>query len=106
MIPKGTTLYPQYITATDMYYGDEPFAYWLSVPEYDVYNWVLYKEYNDYNSVCHPNDCLCGVSYESLMEEFRTYSFYDGMDREMLCRTFRQRSLDDNPYEFEDFVEE
>ena len=106
MIPKYITLYPEYFTSSEMYYDDEPYAYWLSVPEYNFCNWILYKEYNDYNSTCAPNDCLAAVSYEELMNEFRTYSFYEGMDREKLCRTFRQRSLYDDEYDFEDFVDE
>ena len=106
MIPKGTTLYPQWANGMEMYFDDEPYAYWVEEPAYNFCNWVLYKEYDDYASVCNPNDCLSAVSYKQLMNEFRTYSFYEGLDREMLCRTFRQRSIEDNPYEFEDFVEE
>ena len=88
-----------------MWCHDKPYAYWLSASKYNVYEWVLYKEYNDYTSVVG-NGGLKGVSYEELMDSFRTYSFYDNVDREMLCRTFRQRSLDDNSYEFEDFIGE
>lgn len=109
MIDKDTILYPQDISPNEMYYDNEPYAYWLSVPEYNVCNWVLYKEYNGYISTCAPNDCLRAVSYEDIMEEFRTYSFYEGMDREKLCHTFRQRSLDmtlEESMEWEDFVEE
>lgn len=109
MIAEDTILYPQCVTSDQMYYDDEPYAYWLSVPEYDVCNWVLYKEYNDYISTCAPNDCLRTVSYEDIMEEFREYSFYEGMDREKLCRTFRQRSLNmtwEESIDWEDFVEE
>ena len=109
MIDKDTILYPQDISPNEMYYDNEPYAYWLSVPEYNVCNWVLYKEYNDYVSICAPNDCLRAVSYEDIMEEFREYSFYEDMDREKLCRTFRQRSLNmtwEESIDWEDFVEE
>ena len=109
MIDKDTILYPQDISPNEMYYDNEPYAYWVSVPEYNVFNWVLYKEYNDYISTCAPNDCLRAVSYEDIMEEFREYSFYEGMDREKLCRTFRQRSLNmtwEESIDWEDFVEE
>ena len=106
MIEKGTRLYPQYFTADHMYYNDEPYAYWVSEPSINFCNWVLYKEYNDYISVCNPNDCLSAVSYEDVMNELRTYSFYDGMDREKLCKAFRQRSLymtDEESWDWEDF---
>ena len=93
MIDRFETLCPQYFDATNLYFND------------NVYDWVLYKEYNDYRSAVG-NGGLKGVSYEELMDSFRTYSFYEGMDREKLCRTFRQRSLDDNPYDFEDFINE
>ena len=105
MIERGTRLYPEVFDSSQMYYQGQPFAYWLSVPEYNFCEWILYKEYNDYTSVCNPNDCLAAVSHEELMREFKTFSYYENMDREMLCRTFRQRSLDDNPYEFEDFID-
>ena len=107
MIPEGTTLYPERIDSSQMYYNDEPYAYWVEAPEYNFCNWVLYKEYNNYISVCHPNDCIAAVSYEDLMKEFREWTYYEGMDREKLCRTFRQRPLqtrlDDD---WEDFVDE
>ena len=109
MIAEGTILYPQDISPNEMYYDNEPYAYWVSVPEYNVCNWVLYKEYDDYISTCAPNDCLRAVSYEDIMKEFREYSFYEGMDREKLCRTFRQRSLNmtlEESMEWEDFVKE
>ena len=105
MLDKLEPLYPEYFDASELFCNDEPYAYWLSVPEYNFYNWILYKEYNGYNSRVG-NGGLQGISYEQLMDEFRTFSFYDGMDREKLCRTFRQRSLNDNPYEFEDFITE
>ena len=105
MIDRFETLRPQYFDAENLYFNDESYAYWLSVPEYNVHEWVLYKEYNDYRSAVG-NGGLQGISYEELMDSFRTYSFYEGMDREKLCRTFRQRSLDDNPYEFEDFIDD
>ena len=106
MIEKGTTLWPEYFDSSQMYYNGEPYAYWVSEPRYNFYNWVLYKEYNNYSSVCAPGDCLAAVSYEDVMEELRTYSYYENMDREKLCRAFRQRSLDDNSYDFEDFIDE
>lgn len=109
MIEEGTHLYPQYFDATQMYFDDEPYAYWVSVPEYNFCNWILYKEYNDYISTCNPNDCLSAISYEDVLEELRTYSFYDGMDREKLCRMFRQRSLYmtlEECRDWEDFVDE
>lgn len=105
MIDKFETLYPEYFDSFNLYYKDEPYAYWLSVPEYNIYEWVLYKEYNDYKSAVG-NGGLQGMSYEQLIDSFKTYSFYEGIDREMLCRTFRQRSLDDNPYDFDDFVKD
>ena len=71
------------------------------------------KEYNDYESVCHPNDCISAISYNDLIDSFKTYSFYENMDREKMCRTFRQRSLEtefgpesETYWDFEDFVEE
>ena len=89
-----------------------PYSYELN-SEYKVYEWVLFKEYNDYKSVCHPNDCISAISYNDLIDSFKTYSFYENMDREKMCRTFRQRSLEtefgpeSEPYwDFEDFVEE
>lgn len=102
MISKGTILYPTSFGATEMYFYDEPFAYWLE----ETGQWILYKEYDDYTSVCNPNDCLAAISYKQVLYEFRNYCFYENEDREKLCRTFRQRSMEDNPYEFEDFVEE
>ena len=105
MIDKFETLRPEFLTATNLWCNDEPYAYWLSAPEYNVHEWVLYKEYNDYESVVG-NGGLKGVYYEELMNSFRTYTFYDNIDREMLCRTFRQRSLHDDSYDFEDFIDE
>lgn len=106
MIPQGTTLYPEYFTADKMYFDNKPFAYWVSEPSINFCNWILYKEYNDYSSVCNPNDCLSAVSYEDVMHELRTYTFYEGMDREKLCKAFRQRSLHmsyEEEMEWEDF---
>ena len=105
MIDKFETLYPETLTSSNLWCNGEPYAYWLSAPEYNVYEWVLYKEYNDYESVVG-NGGLKGVSYEELINSFRTYSFYDSIDREMPCRTFRQRSLHDKSYDFEDFIDE
>lgn len=106
MIRKGTILYPQWITAYEMYYNNKPYAYWVSEPSINFCNWILYKEYNDYVSTCSPNDCLSALSYEEVIKELKTASFYDGMDRKKLCNAFRQRSLNDNLYEFEDFITE
>lgn len=113
LIPKYYTLYPECSSSTYLYFHDEPYAYWLENSEYKVYEWVLFKEYNDYKSVCHPNDCISAISYNYLIDSFKTYSFYENMDREKMCRTFRQRSLEtefgpeSEPYwDFEDFVDE
>jgi hypothetical protein len=107
MIDKGTRLFPEYFDSSQMYYDDEPYAYWVSEPSINFCNWILYKEYNDYVSICHPNDCLSAISYEEVLEELRTYTFYEGMDREKLCKAFRHRSLYMKPEEardWEDFV--
>ena len=106
MIPKGTRLYPQCVTSSQMLYEDEPYAYWCSEPQYNFCNWILYKEYNDYVSTCHPNDCLGALTYEEVIREFRESCFYEKMDREKLVRTFRQRSLNGDDPDFEDFVYE
>ena len=73
----------------------------------------MFKEYNDYKYVCHSNDCIAAISYNDLIESFKNDHFYDNMDREKLCRTFRQRSLEtefgpnSEPYwNFEDFIDE
>lgn len=102
MIDKGTTLFPTCITCDRMYYHDEPYAYWLGG---DVCEWVLYKEYDSYVSTCHPNDCLSAVNRKELLEHFRTFSWFEDEDRERLCRTFRQRGIDDTEYDFEDFAD-
>lgn len=103
MINEGTTLFPEYFDALQMYYNNEPYAYWVSAPEYNFYNWILYKEYNNYKSICYPNDCLSAVSYEEVIDELKTFSFYDSMDREKLCKMFRQRSLLMTPSEAENW---
>lgn len=106
MIERGTILYPQCFTASQMYYNDEPYAYWVDEPSINFCNWILYKEYNDYVSTCSPNDCLSALSYEEVIDELKTASFYDGMDREKLCNAFRQRSLHmsyEEEINFEDF---
>jgi hypothetical protein len=54
MIPEGTALFPEMMSDIQMFYDDEPYAYW----DHNVGLWVLYKEYDNYKSVCHPNDCL------------------------------------------------
>ena len=66
--------------------------------------WVLYKEYDSYVSICNPNDCLSAISKDELLKHFRTYSWFEDEDRDKLCETFRQRSLNDNEYNFDDFV--
>ena len=101
MITEGTTLYPEYFAGSEMFYDDHPFAYWLGG---NICEWILYKEYNDFNSVCNPNDCLCAISKEELLERFKTFSWFKDEEREKLCETFRQRSLNDDPYNFDDFV--
>lgn len=100
MIPEYTTLYPTSMDGCRMYYHGEPFGYWL----HEAGEWVLYKEYNSYQSVCAPDDCLRAVSREDLMKEFREYSWFKDEEREKLCRTFRQRAIDTNEYEVDDFV--
>lgn len=102
MIPKYTTLYPTSMDGCRMYYHGEPFGYWL----HEAGEWVLYKEYNSYQSVCAPDDCLRAVSREDLMKEFREYSWFKDEEREKLCRTFRQRAIDTNEYEVDDFVDD
>lgn len=101
MITEGTTLYPEYFAESEMFYDDQPFAYWLGG---NICEWILYKEYNDFNSVCNTNDCLCAISKEELLERFKTFSWFKDEEREKLCETFRQRSLNDDPYNFDDFV--
>lgn len=106
MIDKCYTLYPEYVDAMNMYFNDEPYAYWVSNENYNFCAWVLYKEYNDYSSCCNPNDCIAGESYEEIIDSFRNSWSYRNQDRDMLIRTFRQRSLGDTEYNFEDFIEE
>lgn len=106
MIDSNYTLYPEIMDATNLYFHDEPYAYWVSNRNYNFCEWVLYKEYNDYKSVCNPNDCIAAASYEEIINEFKKSSFYEDQDRDMLIRTFRQRSLGDTEYDFDDFIEE
>ena len=54
-----------------MFYDDQSFAYWLGE---NVCEWGLYKEYNGFDSVCNPNDCLCAISKEELLKRFKTFS--------------------------------
>ena len=81
MIEPGTVLFPEKMDCSQLYYGDSPYAYWSE----DVGEWVLYEEYNDYTSICHPNDCICAKSKEDMFKDFR--------DSEELCKNFKQRSL-------------
>lgn len=50
------------------------------------------------------NDCLYAISKEELLKRFKTFSWFKDEEREKLCETFRQRSLNDDPYDFDDFV--
>lgn len=113
IIDKNYTLYPEFQDSTYLYFNGKPYAYWLENDEYKVYEWVLFNEYNDYESVCNPNDCISAISYDQLIESFKTYSFYENIDREKMCRTFRQRSLEtefgpnsESYNDFEDFIDE
>lgn len=100
MIPKGTVLYPESQDWHQLYYNGEPYAYW----QHFLGLWILYKEYNDYISECHPNDCISAYTYDEVIQFIKDYTSYK--DKEGLCRTFRQRSLKDNEYNFEDFIHE
>lgn len=113
LIDKHNTLYPEFQCSNYLYFNGEPYAYWLECSAYKVYEWVLFKEYNDYESVCRPNDCIAAINYDKLIESFKTSSFYENMDREEMCRTFRQRSLktefgpdSESYWDFEDFIDE
>lgn len=90
MIEPGTVLFPEKMDCSQLYYGDSPYAYWSE----DIGEWVLYEEYNDYTSICHPNDCICAKSKEDIFREFREEDmFKDFRDGEELCKRFKQRSL-------------
>jgi len=90
MIEPGTILFPEKMDCSQLYYGDSPYAYWS---EY-IGEWVLYKEYNDYTSICHPNDCIRAKSKEDLFREFREEDMFTNFrNSEELCRNFKQRSL-------------
>lgn len=106
MIDPSYTLYPEVMDATNLYFHDEPYAYWVENMNYNFCNWVLYKEYNNYNSTCNPNDCIAGISYEEVIDEIKNSWSYRNQDRDMLIRTFRQRSLNDTEYNFKDFIYE
>ncbi len=41
MIDKSETLRPESVTSSNLLYKDEPYAYWLYAPGYNVYEWVL-----------------------------------------------------------------
>lgn len=90
MIEPGTVLFPEKMDCSQLYYGDSPYAYWSE----DIGEWVLYEEYNDYTSICHPNDCICAKSKEDIFREFREEDvFRNFRNSEELCRNFKQRSL-------------
>lgn len=72
MIPKGTILFPESMDSCQMFYNNEPYAYWAD----DIGQWVLYKEYNNYKSICHPNDCLCAYSSDELPNEYKQKSLF------------------------------
>lgn len=94
ILPKETTLFPEWFDCSQMYYADKPYGYWCE----SIGEWVLYKEYNDYNSICHPNDCLRAISYDDVIKLVNEF-FPD----RLLHRVFKQRSLNDNTYNFCDF---
>lgn len=72
MIPEGTTLYPEMMNGYQMFYNDEPYAYWAD----DLAQWVLYKEYDNYKSICHPNGCLRAYSSKELPIEYKQDSLF------------------------------
>ena len=72
MIPEGTTLFPETMNGCQMFYDDEPYAYWAG----DIGQWVLYKEYDNYRSICHPNDCLRAYSSEELPQGYKQESLF------------------------------
>lgn len=72
MIPEGTILFPETWDCYQMYYDGEPYAYWAG----DIGQWVLYKEYDNYRSISHPNDCLCAIGSEELPEGFKQKSLF------------------------------
>lgn len=73
MIPEGTTLFPETMNGCQMFYDDEPYAYWAG----DIGQWVLYKEYDSYKSICHPNDCLRAYSCEELPKGYKQKSLFE-----------------------------
>ena len=75
LIPKYYTLYPEVQCSQYLYFHDEPYAYQLENIAYNVYEWVLFKEYNDYKYVCHSNDCIAAISYNDLIESFKNDHF-------------------------------
>ena len=97
------TLVPTMMDGSNLYMDEHPFAYWVGN---NVCEWILYKEYND-NPTGVAMGGLSGISYEDLMDRFLTFPWFKDEEREMLCRTFRQRSLEDEHGDyFEDFVED
>lgn len=94
LLPKETRLFPESFDCSQMYYANQPYAYWCE----SIGEWVLYKEYNDYTSICHPNDCLRAINYDDVIKLVNEF-FPD----RLLHRVFKQRSLNDNTYNFCDF---
>lgn len=72
MIDNGTTLFPESWDCSQMYYDDEPYAYW----DGNIGLWVLYKEYDHYRSICHPNDCMRAYSSEELPKDYKQKSLF------------------------------
>lgn len=56
-----------------MFCDDEPYAYWAG----DIGQWVLYKEYDNYKSISHPNDCLCAISSDELPNGYKQKSLLE-----------------------------
>lgn len=73
MITEGTTLFPEAMDGCQMFYDGEPYAYWAD----DVGQWVLYKEYDNYRSICHPNDCLRAYSSGELPKGYKQKSLFE-----------------------------
>ena len=55
-----------------MFCDDEPYAYWAG----DIGQRVLYKEYDNYKSICHPNDCLSAYSSDELPKGYKQESLF------------------------------
>ena len=72
MIPEGTKLFPESWDCSQMYYDDEPYAYW----DGNIGLWVLYKEYDNYRSICHPNDCMRAYNSCEFPKGFKQKSLF------------------------------